>query len=580
MESTIQNRRMWGIMSRLGEKLRAELSVHPLELAAVTAGFLALWVGLGYIAGGPIYSDELWYLQAGLNNVPATNVLNRYFHIYLQKLFVELAPSPLIGVQFFWGFLVAATAGMVYWIARLLSKENTIIHGLLAVAFFFTFRVIADYSGITVVDITAMFMLTMILGLYLYVIRFDASHPWAVVLLGALFFLALKTKETTIICGLLVLGFGFDHDGSWSLRRLRPYLVQLAAGFGLGIGVLILLNTFVLGLPLFGLTPAYLREFAGQLATSEGLNTEAADWYTGYLLPAAPLVFVLYLLSGAKQRAKLSPAVMLVWLLPLAFILFLSFSMVKGDWGIRARHLFPILPVFASLAPQFLNVELPKLRREKLWLAGSLVVVVLLPLAMRSGLLWWLARLEGDITVFILNVVFPVLFSCLLAVLVWFERFSYRTAAVPLALIAVLIFSPLSSNLKEIFLVRSVAGQYENRVYPLASFSEQFNFREDVRILVSMDSAAWMGNPNASPDIMLSLFNFYFNTNTARENFAFAVFNEAETASVLGENYDYLLFSQHDWNFLLESLDDRAELDELYETLVDPKGLFYLLLRR
>ncbi|HSQ17907.1 MAG TPA: hypothetical protein VLM83_09430, partial [Anaerolineales bacterium] len=112
----------------------ARMPLYPLELILVIVAFAGLWVALAKVAGGPIYSDELWYIQVGLNDISAFNVMNRYFHIYMQKLFMELAPSPLEGVRVYWGFLVACTTALVYLAARLLSARNSILHGLLAVA--------------------------------------------------------------------------------------------------------------------------------------------------------------------------------------------------------------------------------------------------------------------------------------------------------------------------------------------------------------------------------------------------------------------------------------------------------------
>ena len=60
-----------------------------------------LWTVLALLAGGPIFSDEMLYLDAGLRNVAVPSYGNRYFHIYLQKLFVSIFPTPLTGVRVF-----------------------------------------------------------------------------------------------------------------------------------------------------------------------------------------------------------------------------------------------------------------------------------------------------------------------------------------------------------------------------------------------------------------------------------------------------------------------------------------------
>ncbi len=138
-----------------------------LEIIVSILFFIALWIGLSFNTGGPIYSDELLYIEIGLNNESAPNYGNRYFHVYLQKLFMAVAPTPLIGIRVYWAFLIALTALMIYWSARIFLKENTAIHGLLAVAIFFSYKFISSYAGVTSVDIAAMLMSTALVFTYL-----------------------------------------------------------------------------------------------------------------------------------------------------------------------------------------------------------------------------------------------------------------------------------------------------------------------------------------------------------------------------------------------------------------------------
>ncbi|MCU0486776.1 MAG: hypothetical protein MUC85_11790 [Anaerolineales bacterium] len=405
----------------------AHTPIHPLELILVILAFVGLWVTLAKVAGGPIFSDELWYIQVGLNDISAFNVMNRYFHIYLQKLFMELAPSPLEGVRVYWGFLVAFTTALVYLAARLLSARNSILHGLLAVAVLASFHLLADYSGVTVVDIPAMALLALMLLLYVSAIRFPHTQPWILVLLGVLLFLSIKTKETLIVTGILFFGFGFNTQGGYSITKLFRAALRIGIGVGIGILVFILLNTLVLKDPLFGLLPGHFSAFANELRTTAGLNPEIGDWYTAYLLPTLPVPFLLYFASGLKSSERFPPAIRITWLIPLMLILFLSFSMIKGDWGIRARHLFPILPFFSVLAPQFLDVTLPATRRERTWfwlyagLGAALIVVI------HFGSKRLVYNMEGDITSFLAYVLFPIVFSLLLAVLMLIKRYSVHT---------------------------------------------------------------------------------------------------------------------------------------------------------
>ena len=58
-----------------------------------------LWIVLALLAGGPIYSDEMLYIDAGLRNFAEPSYGNRYFHIYLQKIFISIFSTPLAEVR-------------------------------------------------------------------------------------------------------------------------------------------------------------------------------------------------------------------------------------------------------------------------------------------------------------------------------------------------------------------------------------------------------------------------------------------------------------------------------------------------
>lgn len=558
----------------------AGLGLSLAEALAVAAGFLLLWAVLARAAGGPLYSDELWYIQIGLNDTLEIDRLNRYFHIFLQKPFMELAPAPIVGVRIFWGFLVALTAALVYLMARTLRPDSNLLHGGLALALFFAFPALAEYSGMTIVDLTAMAMTAVMVLVYLLGIRGGGAAAWPVVALGALFFLGLKTKETTVVMGVLVLGLGFEASGAWAWRRLRVNALRFAAGFAVGVLIFIVLNAVILGEPLFGLRPADLAAFSQVLATTEGLNPEAADWYSGYLLSVLPVTTLLYLLSGAKHGGRLPPAVRVLWIVPLALIAFLSLSMIRGDWGIRPRHLFPVLPLLCVTAAQVLRFEAPARLRERAWLAGGVALALLGLLGIRFGSLRLLEGLGGDFTTFLPSVLFPIALSLLLALLLTVDRYSARTVAAPLFLLGIVLYGALHASVRDLVVARPIRFHYEERVYPLAVFEDRVGYREGMRMLVSVRAAAAMRNPEANPDTMLSLFNLHFDASSTRANFAHLDLERARLEQVLAPDYDYILLTAQDWQALTDPPGARAALEGAYQVLDEPRQDFYLLVAR
>jgi hypothetical protein len=58
------------------------MRISRLELFLVIAGFLAVGTLLAIVAGGPLGSDELWYIRTGLNNIKDPFIVHRYFHFH------------------------------------------------------------------------------------------------------------------------------------------------------------------------------------------------------------------------------------------------------------------------------------------------------------------------------------------------------------------------------------------------------------------------------------------------------------------------------------------------------------------
>ena len=183
------------------------MAISKFEKIVLIVFLIALWAVLAYFAGAPIFSDEFMYIDIGLRNYKEPSYGNRFFHVYMEKFFMELAPTPLQGVRIFWGFIMALTTGMIYYNARTFLKDSTVLHGLLAVLFFYTFPLITEYSGEPAADLSAMLMVNLYISVYLFGLRRPDKQKLALILLGMLAFLAFKTKETTIFINMLLLGY-------------------------------------------------------------------------------------------------------------------------------------------------------------------------------------------------------------------------------------------------------------------------------------------------------------------------------------------------------------------------------------
>jgi hypothetical protein len=231
------------------------------------------------------------------------------------------------------------------------------------------------------------------------------------------------------------------------------------------------------------------------------------------------------------------------------------------------------------LAPQFLDVTLPATRRERTWfwlyagLGAALIVVI------HFGSKRLVYNMEGDITSFLAYVLFPIVFSLLLAVLMLIKRYSVHTYILPVLCIGLLLYPSIHSNLKSIFIARPVAISFQQRIYPLAAFRAHIQPSADMRMLVPWNTAAAMGNPDLEQDIMLSLFNLYFDTNTVRDNFHLVELDEENLPSLWQQDYTYLLLTSWEWELLQQQLGMDA-IEQRYIVYSEPGEYFWLLAER
>ena len=322
------------------------------ELILITLGFLAIGIFLAIFAGGPIYSDELSHMDAGLNDLKIPYSLNRYTHIFLQKPFLELASTPLIGAKIYWSFVLTLTGFLTYWCARLLSRENHILHAILAATLFFSFHFFIDYSGVTIVDFTAMLMVMVFITLYIFAARNDFKLSWLIAL-GFIFFLAFKTKETTLIVSVLLIGLGYSNGKEFRYPTLGKNLIKFFLGILGGTLFFIIINTIVLRDPLFGFNLASIKAFLDTYATVSlaKIDPNPQGWYTGGLTTIWLLPFLLYLIAGIKPEGRFIPPIRLLWLLPISLVIFLTSITLWRSYKVDPRSFFLPCQYFASSEP-------------------------------------------------------------------------------------------------------------------------------------------------------------------------------------------------------------------------------------
>jgi hypothetical protein len=544
-----------------------------LEIIVSILFFIALWIGLSFNTGGPIYSDELLYIEIGLNNESAPNYGNRYFHVYLQKLFMAVAPTPLIGIRVYWAFLIALTALMIYWSARIFLKENTAIHGLLAVAIFFSYKFISSYAGVTSVDIAAMLMSTALVFTYLLYQR--TEKKWLLYGLGALIFLAFKTKETTLFSNIVLIGFFFDKQGKFAFRNILAYLKSLLIGFLGGIGLFIVLDSIFLGQPFFAISPTTFQEVFQNYAYTGGFRKEPVNWYQIYLLDDIMIPFLIFLIGGIKLSTRqITPQKKIVWAFPLLLVSFITLNMLKIPWGFIERFYFPALPVIAFLAPQFISLKVPSGRKGRLQLVVIILAALMLVVIMRQFGMAYVEQIDWNYGKFLESIYFPILLSVLLGLVILVEKQNLLTFGIVLFCLVSWIMPQISYNYKYIYVEPTTNAKYQIKYHPFLAFQEDIPASNDVKMFTTVtiyqDSEEETRMFSDNPYDILGMYNMLYDLRTQRDNLTLAYHQEDIPPQVLADQYDFIILSIDDWQYLKREFPEiLAELEQNYSTQFD-----------
>jgi hypothetical protein len=549
------------------------------ELIAAILGFIFFYLSLAFFApGGPLSTDVFWYTNAGLNGIKDPFILNRYFHVFFQAVFLTIAPSPLIALQHFWAFLIAGTSLLIYFSGRYFSRHSTPLHGLLGVGLFLSIGAIADTSGIPLVDITAMFMLMLIVCVYIFSARRNHTSIWLLFLTGFLLFLAFKTKESTLAGGILLLGLGFSAENTFKLSLWARRFFYIVCGVIAGVFFFALLNAVFVGDPLFGWRPeeisVFLRTYvhgAGSAEQQPGVD----NWFTAYFLSGLWFPFLLYVISSGKVAVneELGPKLRLVWLIPLGVILFVTLS-VGNQWGFQPRFIFPALPVISFLGPLFLNFDMQSLtdRRARatafLFFFFGLAFIFLFRVVLRLVA----PQIGLDIGVFLMVIFIPVLLSAILG-LVFFWKQVPLTGSILIALMMIAIFTiPAMENVKK--MVRDKPNLHlTNRIfYPLATFSNHIQYRTGMQIYVSGNTWATLGVGSYAKDQneLASLFNMYFNSISTMDNYTLSFDAHNIPQDLVNMHYNYAFISLGDWEKIRKDPGILALIEEIYMVLAEP----------
>jgi hypothetical protein len=542
---------------------------------------LVVAIVLALKGSGPIYSDELLYVDIGLNNNQVSSYANRYFHVYLQKLFMSLSPSPLSGTKIFWGFLVALTALLVYWNARSFFKHSQPLHGLLAAAIFFSYHFISEYCGVTSADITAMLMVSISLSLYLLYLRSGRSRGWVITALGAMVFLSFKTKETTLFANIFLIGLFFDQDGKFAPSKITGLVKPFLIGFLSAVGFFILLDGLFLHNPFFSINPQTMGAVFENYAYTGGFRKEPVSYFTTFLLADIMVPFLMYILSGAIHYGREeSPSLKIVWLFPLLLAFTMTLNMLKIPWGFIQRFYFPALPVIAILAPQWLRFDSPGTVRQKTLMSLLVLAGIGMMLVLHSSLLSWVDAIQWDYSRFVDSIYQPVLLCLLLGFALVVRKLNWLNVLIPVVCILALLLTPLLYNQKYIFRIPLTRDYFNLSYAPFIAFDDRIAYSPEMRLYFSNSVTTELKMLSPDRNELSAMFNVFFNGRTSQSNFQVG-YKPDETGTIITtKKFDYALLSASDWTLLSANTLLRNEVENQYSLVPDSSGKLVLLDRK
>jgi hypothetical protein len=555
--------------------LKQKISIIEWVLIALVS--LAILVGLTITAGGPRFSDELAYITAGMLRLKDTHILNRYFHVYLQAIFMALAPTALIGVKLFWAGEMVATACMIYFGIRLLNPRATWIHSILATFFFFSLPLFPAWSGATIVDLTSMVVVTAILFFYLLSVRFEKASRWFLMAMGAMLFFALKTKELNMVLGFMLLGVGLDERGVFRWKTLWKKVRWFLLGMVAGTLVFMLLSWMIVKDPLWGFRISEFQVYFKDYAQGFFGKYEPVPYdYLKVFLSTLPL-FLLYLLGGFYHGERIGSRERFIWYAPWVIVIAITVSMAQSPTGTMDRLMYPALPVMCMFVPQCLVYDLPKEKKERIFLAmaigsGMLIVagvLLLYPL---------LARAWGwDAEVFAGSFLLDILVCLLLIVLFSVKKYNKITFALALTAVVLTTAQPFQKNFRQIVVERVNQNDFIMRVAPFSNFKTLIHYTPSMKMLVSADLHTSSFTLGRDFDEIVGLFELYFDQPATRENFRLAGDRDVLLSELLTGPYDYVLMNNNDWNSIAQQQDTRVKIAALYEVRSNDTGKIYFL---
>lgn len=519
------------------------------ETSFLLIGFVLLWfVFYKYFKGGPVSTDVIYYFNLGQLKVADPFVLNRYFHIYLQKLFVDLAQNPLSGMQSMWACILSAITIGTYLLARLITPASTPLHGIIAVGMLLSIKSIPITAGVPYADLTVTFMSVALVILWLLFLRSTKMQAGLLIFIGIITYLGFKTKEIFLSTAVVLIGIFIVNDRI-NLKEGSRRSVNILLGMFIGVVFFQLAHAIVLGNPLFGLRSQDYQIFNETYATrflSMSLNTAHANPYGNFIYLFLAIPFAFYLIGVSSQKHIDLPS-RIVWGIPL-FYIGLMVYLLKYREFYNHRFFLPLLPFLCAFGIQFIpfgsHAEPNNLKSLTKYLLigflGALLMYGLKRIIVQSG---------QDSALYMDVVILPITLTLLFIVQLIINKGIIKSMLLT-ALTIALLLPPFIDNVRELVIDQQNYKVFTQAASPLYDLGKAIEIQPETKVAIEQkavltDAVAFYKDKNE----ISALYNLVNDTFTTKSNFVFLV-SESDIAEIglCGSQYDYYLISQNSWD--------------------------------
>ncbi len=507
--------------------------------------------------GTALYWDDLCYMHTAYITTAQSWILNRFGHMYLLKSFMMLAQDPFLGTQIYWCVLFFGTSLIAYCITRLLSSNNGVFQPLVSVAFLWSFGKFSFEAGVPLADYTVMFFITLIVFVYLLILRFQEEKikSFLLVFFGLLIFWCVKSKETGIITIVLFGGLGRNSLGKFHFRSfVKDILLVMAGGF-IGLLILTIVDWAVIGDLWYSLRLSSmnkLQDFNTKSFFVRSYRNTIPFCYYALKTTLFP-IFLLYLLQFKEKSKNYSSQVLLIWLLPLSLILFITSLMIFQITISSFRFFYPTIPIMCVCASQFFGISFinnqSKIKKHTFNISIFLLTVfsVVFFIYWSPGVLAKVGWLDPE--AFYKAITTPLAITIILFLLPFSNKL-YRKIILTICLIF-LLYQPVSANISSI--INMQAKQKSSKRYaPLQIYKDKIPINKDARICYSQDiykRYRELGRNNGSTVYM---FNLFFKTNI----FQARQFSMGSNERVRSGKYDCCLTTTNEWSTICANFPD------------------------